>query len=373
MELKDFLPDWGTVPYFLPGVGEALSAKDSVDAANRGDWLESVLAGLGAIPGIGMATRSVQRLPLLWHGTKADFPERLVRETGLTKGASSELQIPGSSFSKDPRVSYGFAQSRPGAVLLSPLSGTEQTVRNLRPSEYIAGEGKKIFEGMKKPKKLEEIVRAEDWNNKVYATLFPDAIMKKPNLFFNESEYFTARPPGRDFLDGLLSEVRFPHRQEMDFFRRETKPQSAKQLITLIPSQTTPELRKIHAGKAFEAAAGKPLDVDSFNALKDFNTFSHIADALGSKGLPPDALSALFDVRRNLQSSRNNLVLASPHSSIGLPPAEFDRSYGRVVHGMQDFINELSEILNKKSEKEIRSYKLPESLQVFTAMGSPRK
>lgn len=77
----------------------------------------------------------------LYHGTPNDEDLDYILEEGFTKGRSSELQLPGTSVSRDPLVSSElFADSRPENVLKVDLDIDPSEIANLKPSEYMRGE-----------------------------------------------------------------------------------------------------------------------------------------------------------------------------------------------------------------------------------------
>lgn len=60
-KLKDSKADlFGTAAYFLPGLGNALSAGDAIDAARKGDWMDAAMNTAFAIPFIGNVGRYIK-------------------------------------------------------------------------------------------------------------------------------------------------------------------------------------------------------------------------------------------------------------------------------------------------------------------------
>ena len=115
--------------------------------------------GAGAIKGI-------KRVPRLYHGTDTEEGMSSIAKEGFLKGESNELNLPGTSLTRDPWVSnrYFTGKNPKNIYEVTPDIPKEQW-RNLKPSEYASG-----------------VVPEE-------------SIYNKPNLFYNEDEVFVRRFP----------------------------------------------------------------------------------------------------------------------------------------------------------------------------------
>jgi len=100
--------------------------------------------GMGDIGGgpeseaaFGMKPR---KLAELWHGTGSEGAKQNILDKGFIRGESAELNIPGTSVSRDPLVSSKlFAYDEIENMLKVEYTGDPSKARNLKPSEYFSG------------------------------------------------------------------------------------------------------------------------------------------------------------------------------------------------------------------------------------------
>jgi hypothetical protein len=100
--------------------------------------------GMGDIGGgpeseaaFGMKPR---KLSELWHGTGSEGQKQNILDKGFIRGESAELNIPGTSVSRDPLVSSKlFAYDEIENMLKVEYTGDPSKARNLKPSEYFSG------------------------------------------------------------------------------------------------------------------------------------------------------------------------------------------------------------------------------------------
>lgn len=177
----------------LPGTGEAISAFESAQSGQRakdafdqrrygeaaGEAILSALAGAGAIPVVGGAIRGVKpnRLRALWHGADDPASAKDIVKHGFKRGESAEINLQGTSTSRDPYVSGRFAGGDTSRLLRVSSDVDPKTVRNLRPSEYATND--LAVTGRYDPEKLRHV---------------PEPVVSKPGHRFQESEIFFTRP-----------------------------------------------------------------------------------------------------------------------------------------------------------------------------------
>lgn len=181
--------------------GQALAGQEQSPEAGINFALNMTGGGgtFGRVPqgAVGMAAKGMKRIPPLWHGTPANNFEQILAD-GLLHGKSAELQLPGSSLSRDPIVSTDFARLDPYTIsenfphrtysdilketmLQAKLNVPKEEIVNLRPSQYISGH-------------------------------VPETVAyNKPNKFFGEKETFVRRKSNEqvnkelvDFITGAL-------------------------------------------------------------------------------------------------------------------------------------------------------------------------
>ena len=150
-------------------------AKRDMEALRNGKMPElteeDLASALDSISGGAVgAIRGMKRLPWYTHGTESLANKASIEKVGFTRGGSSELELEGTSLSRDPLVALNpqFANYDPEKVLVVKPNIDPKDIRNLRPSEYIQG---RSYLG----DSLE--------------------VYNKPNEFFNEAETFMRRDP----------------------------------------------------------------------------------------------------------------------------------------------------------------------------------
>jgi len=101
---------------------------------------EDVLSA-GALPSAKYGMKKSRTNPL-YHGTRHNDDVNEILQKGFTKGASSELEIPGTSVSRDPLVSFDLFGSRDIDNVLKVKADIDpKKIRNLSPSDYFSGQG----------------------------------------------------------------------------------------------------------------------------------------------------------------------------------------------------------------------------------------
>ena len=104
----------------------------SLRNAEIGPLAENI-AGAGNVYGV-----SPRRLSG-WHGTGDALRREQILQGGFRRGASAELNVPGTSVSNDPMLSFrAFAENEPDRLLRTRAEIDPSTVRNLSPGEYSA-------------------------------------------------------------------------------------------------------------------------------------------------------------------------------------------------------------------------------------------
>lgn len=133
--------------------------------------------------GAVLAAKGMKRIPALFHGTPAENFQDILKH-GFISGGSAELNIPGTSLARDPRVSIGFATKEGG-----PLPGTVTTPEQME--EFADYLGRSMFQTKLNvpPSEVANLRPSEYITGKV-----PDApAYNKPNSRFGERETFLPR------------------------------------------------------------------------------------------------------------------------------------------------------------------------------------
>jgi hypothetical protein len=135
------------------------------------------LEAMRASPGAGQldALVGVKRHPPYWHGSRggAENIDAAI-ERGFRVGRSAELQLPGTSISEDPLVSYRlFTDTYTGGASRGDLDAMARVYPQVPPSQ-VYNLTPEMYHGGKVPPD-------------------PQAVYKKPNLYWNEAETFARR------------------------------------------------------------------------------------------------------------------------------------------------------------------------------------
>jgi len=105
--------------------------------ASPGQGGSDIKAGPESEAAFGMKPR---KLAELWHGTGSQGQKQNILDKGFIRGESAELNIPGTSVSRDPLVSSKlFAYDEIENMLKVEYTGDPTKARNLKPSEYFSG------------------------------------------------------------------------------------------------------------------------------------------------------------------------------------------------------------------------------------------
>lgn len=252
-----------------PGVGDAMLAEEALE----GDRFAQVLAGLGVVPFLGGALRGMKRLPKFYHGTRSAYNVQEILDEGFARGKSAELNIPGTSVSRDPTVSLNmFADGEPRAVLIAePLPDvTPADVANLKPSAYLLG----------------QVPEAKLYN--------------KPNLFFNEAETFFPRrlPKSQRELKEKLDKMLLEKRKDAG----KIDPERFKRLYKTIEKFIDKELEvrpAVRGRQMTEAETKRVTDVDDAQFRFDRQLRSYSGRSVD----PTRHASLKYDAPRNVHKT----------------------------------------------------------------------
>lgn len=134
--------DMPALPSVGPLIQQAFDAVLSTQPLTKAPkMIVQALRGAGLMP--KGTTLGRKRDDPLFHGTPSESDAAEILAAGLTRGRSAELGIPGTSTSRDPKVSAGFAQVQDPRIqsrLMRVETEPELKARtlNLSPGEYAA-------------------------------------------------------------------------------------------------------------------------------------------------------------------------------------------------------------------------------------------
>jgi hypothetical protein len=256
---------------FTPILGDALGlAADARMFAQEPETRTPLNFGLSAagilpfVPSMLGHLKGIKRMPKLYHGTAPHNVGDIVRK-GLTKGDSSELNIPGSSLSRDPTVSMnGFGHYDADNVLVAQPKINPEDVANLDPFDYTTGQ-------------------------------VPDALAyNKPSFPYNESEMFFPRS-AQNAVSPL--DMRFPTGEEAEFIEALAGQVETGQNLIRKPGYYIPGegfapsfIEPIRSGQRLLNAVEEGLDLSSGQRSARRRSLYSLEIELGGENLLTDAV-----------------------------------------------------------------------------------
>jgi len=135
--------------------------------------LQVVFDTWGPTKAAGLAMRGMKRARMgdLYHGTGNQQSKAAIKSRGFQQGESAELEVPGTSLSRDPLMSIeNFGMNQNKNVLKVDVMDNPKEMYNLSPADYFSG---------KVPR---DPVSGQ-----------PIGMYGKPNLPFNEAEIYATR------------------------------------------------------------------------------------------------------------------------------------------------------------------------------------
>lgn len=324
----------------LSGAGLADIPNTTGTAAAFADWkqdpsyMNSLNLTAAAIPVVGPAIKGAAKgATKLWHGTKDSFAvEPLIKE-GFQRGASAELNLPGTSISRDPSVSLRGEFANEDLNKLLSVKVEDLNIRHLKPHEYLLADYK-------------------DYPQKYDALGKPNQAFSEDEIFLTERGRSKAQPqkPTDRELDISSRGLQLAHKADTEVNRLRKYNNSIDKLIEEDKYLSPVTFSKIY--NSFTPSIQSILALKSTGGRGEFEKFvKDVQDGMISYTRVEDWFNRYVEKR----------------ATSGLPFTEKEKHFARFLNTAKD-LKEVKVELNALAEDLLKiknSAKAPETTRYY--------